>query len=151
MSIVFWSHSRQCRELSTFRGGPIELDGKCWPSVEHYYQAQKFAGSPMEEAVREAPTPQAARKLARSPSPYFVDDWDSRRLKVMSRALEAKFKQNGDLRELLLSTGDEELVHWSRHDCFWGRRSDSIGENMLGRLLMDLRRRLRGARKGERS
>jgi predicted NAD-dependent protein-ADP-ribosyltransferase YbiA (DUF1768 family) len=33
---------------STVAGGPL----RCWSSVEHYYQAQKFAGVSDEQAVR---------------------------------------------------------------------------------------------------
>jgi len=145
MSIVFWSRNREFRELSNFHEVPMEIDGQQWRSVEHYYQAQKFAGSPMEEAIRNAPSPKTARDLGRTQSPFFVDDWDSQRLVVMEKALRAKFTQNQILRRFLLSTGDEELIHRSHHDTFWGVTSQSKGENVLGRLLMKVRKSLRQA------
>ena len=43
MTIRFFSKSETHREFSNFAPFPIDLDGKRWPTVEHYYQAQKFA------------------------------------------------------------------------------------------------------------
>src|SRR4051794_34231194 len=38
--------------LSNFSPHPVKLKGKTWPTSEHYFQAQKFAGTPDEEEVR---------------------------------------------------------------------------------------------------
>ena len=65
------------------------------------------------------------------------------KVEVMRRAIDAKFRQHDELRELLLSTGDEELIEETDEDAFWGCGSDGRGRNMLGRLLMELRERLR--------
>lgn len=61
----------------------------------------------------------------------------------MSHAILAKFEQNRNLRELLLATGDEELIHESNSDLFWGRNKDGTGDNRLGVILMDIREALR--------
>jgi hypothetical protein len=49
--------------------------------------------------------------------------------------------------DLLLSTGDRPIVEDSRKDGYWGARpqeNDTLnGQNVLGRLLMDLREKLR--------
>ncbi len=57
----------------------------------------------------------------------------------MRKALYAKFIQNLDLREMLLATGDAELHEDSPTDMVWGRR----GQDLLGKLLMELRAALR--------
>ena len=46
--------------LSNYFEYSFSIDGKDWHSVEHYYQAQKFAGRPMEERVRLCKTPAEA-------------------------------------------------------------------------------------------
>ncbi|CAG8778813.1 7980_t:CDS:1, partial [Acaulospora morrowiae] len=65
---------------------------------------------------------------------------------VMLTALRAKFTQNEDLKEILLGTGDSQLVEASPTDSYWGnaRKSDGTeGKNMLGILLMQVRDELR--------
>jgi ribA/ribD-fused uncharacterized protein len=50
--------------------------------------------------------------------------WDSVKEKVMVAVLIAKFSQNADLREYLLSTGDRILVEASREDTYWAAGAD---------------------------
>ncbi len=61
----------------------------------------------------------------------------------MRKALYAKFSQNEQLRNLLLSTGNRDPIADSPTDGYWGRGSDGLGKNRLGMLLMELRTRLR--------
>ena len=66
----------------------------------------------------------------------------------MQRGLREKFK-DPELREMLLDTGDEELVEgnfW--HDLWWGdcgckKCKDVPGKNILGKLLMELREKIK--------
>ena len=41
------------------------LEGRKWPTVEHYIQAQKFVGTQYEETIRKAKTVHQAQRLAR--------------------------------------------------------------------------------------
>ena len=66
----------------------------------------------------------------------------------MFRGVLAKFEARGDLRELLLSTGDEEIVEDSRSDYYWGRGADGTGLNKFGVTLMAVRAALRGQTQG---
>lgn len=52
------------------------------------------------------------------------------------------------LRDLILSTGDAELVEQTHNDRIWGDGGDGSGENRLGKLLMELRQQLREAGDG---
>jgi N-glycosidase YbiA len=56
----------------------------------------------------------------------------------------AKFRQHDELRELLLSTGDEEIVEHTTNDAYWADGGDGGGLNMLGKILMEIRAELRG-------
>ncbi len=52
-------------EFSNFASFPIQLNGKIWPTTEHYFQAQKFAGTEHEEQIRVELSPmKAARERA---------------------------------------------------------------------------------------
>jgi predicted NAD-dependent protein-ADP-ribosyltransferase YbiA (DUF1768 family) len=63
---------------------------------------------------------------------------------VMRDLIAQKFAVGSELADRLLATGDQELVEgntWG--DTFWGV-CDGVGENWLGRLLMERRAALRG-------
>ena len=47
--INFYSVSEEYGCFSNFSPHRIKLDGKTWPTSEHYFQARKFVGSPDEE------------------------------------------------------------------------------------------------------
>ena len=149
--IYFYNRDEPYYEFTNFyNGAPIMLDDKEWKTTEHYFQAQKFVGTPYVEVIRKAYGPRDAFNLSRDPSisRWKRNDWEEVKMDVMRKALFAKFAVNGSkpnhLRERLLGTGSRELVEHSPHDSFWGDGSDGTGQNHLGKLLMELRSRLRG-------
>ena len=58
--IVFYRVNEPYGEFSNFSPHPFELKGKSWPTSEHDFQAQKFAGTEHEESVRQAKSPMVA-------------------------------------------------------------------------------------------
>ncbi|WP_406193316.1 NADAR family protein [Kitasatospora sp. NBC_01560] len=50
--------------FSNFSAHDLELDGQVWPTLEHYFQAQKFIGTRHADLVRRARTPLRAAELA---------------------------------------------------------------------------------------
>lgn len=129
--------------LSNFARTPLRLKETIWPSVEHYYQAQKFAGTEHEQRIRLAASPALAAHLGRDRTRPLRPDWPDVRLEVMRQALRAKFGQHARLRQQLLATGSARLVEHTRRDAYWGDGGDGRGQNHLGRLLMQLRDQLR--------
>lgn len=61
----------------------------------------------------------------------------------MTTALRAKFTQHPRFRRVLLSTGNALLAEHTERDHYWVDGGDRTGQNMLGRLLMELRDSLR--------
>jgi ribA/ribD-fused uncharacterized protein len=143
MTINFYSTSGEYGAFSNFARYPIFLGGKRWRTSEHYFQAQKYAGTPREEEIRLARTPSQAAELGRSRKHPLRRDWESVKDDVMRQAVRAKFTQHAELRRLLLSTGDAVLVEHTERDAYWGDGGDGSGRNMLGRILMELRDQLR--------
>lgn len=131
-------------EFSNFAAFPIRLNGVEWPTTEHYFQAQKFTGTPHEEAIRVADSPMTAAKMGRDRSRPLRSDWDAVKDDIMREAVLAKFEQHPALRDLLLSTGNAELVEHTKGDAYWGDSGDGSGLNKLGRILMEVRKRLGG-------
>ena len=130
--------------FSNFSAHPIELDGRRWPTSEHYFQAQKFAEREHQEAIRAAKSPMIAARMGRDRQRPLRPDWESVKDAVMHKAVLAKFTQHADLRERLLATGDATLVEHTERDRYWGDGGDGSGKNMLGRILMNVRADLRG-------
>ena len=108
----------------------------------------KFLEGEHQEEVRGAKTPKLAAQLGRSRKLPLRRDWEAVKVDVMRQALRAKFTQRQELRELLLSTGDAKLVEHTANDNYWGDGGDGSGQNMLGRLLMELRSALRAEAAG---
>lgn len=131
--------------FSNFAPYPVEIDGKLWPTTEHYFQAQKFAGTPHEEEVRAEPSPMVAAKMGRDRGRPLRPDWEAVKDDLMRKALAAKFSQHADLRQMLLATGSAVIVEHTKNDHYWGDGGDGSGQNMLGRMLMELRDRLQNA------
>jgi ribA/ribD-fused uncharacterized protein len=129
--------------FSNFSAHGFELDGRWWPTSEHYFQAQKFAGTPDEEAVRLAPRPMMAARMGRDRQRPLRADWDQVKDAVMRRAVQRKFEMHPAIRALLLATGNEPIVEAAEHDSYWGCGADGLGLNRLGTILMDVRAALR--------
>jgi ribA/ribD-fused uncharacterized protein len=132
MSVIhFYSVSGAYGCFSNFSPHPITLRGKTWPTREPYFQAQKFAGSADEEAVRLAESPMIAARMGRSRKRPLRTDWESLKDSIMHEAVLAKFTQHADLREVLLGTGDAKLVEHTETDTSWGDGGDGSGKNRL--------------------
>lgn len=139
--IRFYRANDEYGEFSNFARYPLQLDGKNWPTSEHYFQAQKFEGTELEEKVRTAKNAWYAAKYGRelAPLPY---DWEEIKVDVMYHVVLAKFTQHPDLRKLLLDTGDAILIAHTRKDAFWADGGDGAGKNWLGKILMLVREEL---------
>ena len=66
MEIRFYSVNDEFGCFSNFAPYPITINGKTWPTSEHYFQAQKFVGTKREEEIRKVKSPMEAAKMGRS-------------------------------------------------------------------------------------
>jgi ribA/ribD-fused uncharacterized protein len=139
MAIRFYSQSDTHREFSNFAPFGIDLDGAWWPTVENYYQAQKFTDPELRKSTRKAAKPPIAKSLADKNKAAMRPDWDA----VMERAVRRKFELHPKLRALLLATGDEELVESAPADTYWAVGRDGTGQNKLGQIVSRIRKELR--------
>lgn len=140
--LYFYTKTMPFWGLSNFAPPGVEIDGIYWPTVEHFFQARKFAEPEIRERIRRAATPKDARSLGQNRAFSLHPDWDSIREKVMLQALRVKFRTPA-ARELLLSTGNRMLVESSPFDYFWAAGQDGTGQNKLGHLLVQVRLELR--------
>ena len=130
------------RFLSNFHEEPnvtIWLDDLGFRNVEAAFQAAKTLNLEERLEIFAAESPGQAKKLGRSVT--LRDDWNDIKIEVMLGLLMQKFGQAPYL-EMLLATGDAELIEentWG--DTFWGI-CNGVGENWLGKLLMAVRNAL---------
>ena len=141
--ILFYSHRDQYGEFSNFYHSPTFLRGQTWPTTEHFFQAMKFEGSPYADTIRTASSPGKAASLGRSRAHPLRPDWESVKYEIMKEAVRGKFMQHGDLRQVLVSTGEAELVEHTDKDRCWADGGDGTGLNLLGKVLMEIRTELR--------
>jgi len=127
--------------LSNFWHAPITVIGFKYDNSEAAYQAAKTINI-AHRATFENMTGAAAKKHGRNV--ILRADWDFVKLEIMELVLRAKFMTHPDLAAKLKNTGDRELIElntWG--DTHWGQIETKdgtlTGENILGKLLMNIR------------
>lgn len=135
------SFSGDYRFLSNFYNATayVVLDGDEYPTVEHAYQASKTT-NPDDRRFFRFGTARDAKRMGRSV--ILRSDWEEVKLNIMLNLLRQKFTDT-DLTKRLLDTKDAELVegnYWN--DTYWGV-CNGVGDNHLGKLLMQVRDELR--------
>lgn len=96
-------------------------------------------------AIRAAASAHEAFLIAQRHKAHRRRDWDEIKVDVMRGILRAKADQHEYVRRKLLATGDRELVENSWRDDVWGWGPNQDGQNLLGKLWMELRADLRGS------
>lgn len=117
---------------------------------EHAYHFQKFvfpgAGGMSINArsdITNATSAHEAFKAAERLKQFRNPDWDAVKVDIMRDILRAKVDQHEYVRRKLLATGDRILIEDSWRDDFWGWGQNMDGQNMLGKLWMEVRAELR--------
>ncbi len=138
--------------LSNFSAFQIEWEGMDFPTSEHAYHWEKFACSELglpggrsdiAYLVATAPSAHEAFKIAERNKEKRRADWDAVNVGIMRDILRAKADQHEYVRRKLLATGDRELIENSWRDDYWGWGPNRDGQNMLGKLWMEVRAELR--------
>ena len=166
--IFFYTDDKVYPQFSNYFVHDITIDGVVYKSSEHAFQCKKFlykgaskTSRDYAEVIRNIKTPNMSRILASQkkmggyawtkPLNVLIDEyksakidpnWDENRVDVMYNILRHKF-QDPKLREILLSTGDKEIVEHTSRDKFWADGGDGSGKNMLGKLLVKVREELK--------
>ncbi len=142
MTICFISQDADHGWMSNYyEGAPFPYAGFTWPTSEHAFQAAKvsFHGQWVTRILN-AQGPNASKRLGRQCP--LRKDWETVKVGIMRNIVQAKIKAHPELQDKLLATGTarlEEDAHWDR---FWGTGKTGPGgngENLMGKILMDLR------------
>ena len=156
--IYFWGHTPNPKKitavcLSQWYDCYFEVEGVQYHTTEQYMMASKaklFGDDEVFQEIMMAYHPHDYKKLGRKVRGFNPGLWDERKYNIVVEGNKAKFGQNTDIREFLLSTRDAILAEASPYDKIWGIGLDREtamkgtveqwqGENLLGCALMEVR------------
>ena len=83
--------------------------------------------------------PLKIKRLGRKVKNYDDTKWCEIRYNVMKKVNAAKYFYNKDLRKILMNTNDAYLFEDSPFDYVWGIGKNGTGQNLLGKVLMEIR------------
>jgi ribA/ribD-fused uncharacterized protein len=155
--ITFRKTEEEFGGLSNMAGGfEIELDGMKIGTSEALYQACRFPfSSEIQEMIIEQKSPMTAKMKSKPFRSQTRPDWEDVKVPLMRWCLRVKLACNWvKFGELLIATGEKDIVEDSPRDRFWGavgtEESDMlVGVNALGRLLMELREKFTSPNRSE--
>lgn len=126
--------------LSNFSAFNLSWKGLVFPTSEHAYQWSKFFDQGIKDKILAAPSAHEAYRISQCHILDVRSDWSREvRLKTMKYILRAKVDQHEYVRRKLLETDKRILVEDSWRDSVWGWGPDQKGQNLLGRLWMEVR------------
>jgi ribA/ribD-fused uncharacterized protein len=139
-----------------YRGENITLDNlpnRFWTSEQYfmYHKAMFFNDKESANEILKSNLPLVAKQIGRTVKFYNDADWDQVKYDIMKEACFAKYTQNLELSEAIMLTKNKILVEASPYDKIWGvglaeddpkvlDESNWKGQNLLGKVLMDVRR-----------
>jgi len=149
-NIFFYDSDQPYYSLTNmYEKSPIVINGIIYKTPSHYYYWNKFTDPIVKQRILNAPTANMVANIS-SQNKYLVipnfnidNSNDSNDNDIMLRALRAKFMQYPQLLRELKSTNENPLIFHSEHDKYWADGGDGTGENILGKLLMQIRNELR--------
>jgi hypothetical protein len=142
--MIIKEFKNEFRFLSNFYPSLVSYENVIFITIEHAYQAQKSFDLEYRKQILLCETPGKAKRLSKKIK--LRDNWNVIKYDIMYILVQRKFTNNPVLRQMLLNTGDailQEGNYWG--DTYWGiDLKTGIGENNLGKILMLVRKELKG-------
>lgn len=147
----FWKH-----RLSQWHIVNFTVDSYTYNCCEQYMMHRKALLMGDFESAAEImldTNPANHQSLGRKIQNFNQDLWNASKYGIVLDGNMARFTQSAPCRELLLATGDKIICEASPFDKVWGcglsadnpdilDKSKWLGENLLGRVLMDVRAKI---------
>lgn len=165
--IYFWGHTPNPKKITTaclsqwydctFKAEILRSQEKVvFHTAEQFMMASKallFDDMETYGKIMNESNPSAYKKLGRLVKNFDPKRWDEVKFDIVVEGNKAKFSQNEELKQFLLSTNDAILVEASPYDRVWGIGIDKDtaikggidqwkGENLLGFALMEVRNQI---------
>lgn len=137
-TLILFNNSFENEFLSSFSDHPIVIDGVEYPTVQHFYQSQKFMDIDVSNLIKDSRSVREAVHLGHFRLFNIKENWDRIKFDVMYRGMIEKFTQYPELKKSLLATANAKLIYTIPND-YWGRGKNYSGRNMEGLILMMIR------------
>ncbi|MDJ1480497.1 NADAR domain-containing protein [Cytophagaceae bacterium YF14B1] len=158
--LFFWKPNPDALDkfcLGQWQPSYFEVDTDEYSCAEQYMMAEKarlFEDTETESKIMKATDPKEMKSLGQKVKNFDQSLWDKAKYSIVLNGNYYKFAQNKDMRDFLLSTGNQILVEASPLDTIWGiglaednaKALDPTtwrGSNLLGFALMEVRDELR--------
>lgn len=150
--VFFWNGI-----YSQWYSAPMTIDKVEYNSCEQYMMHQKallFEDNEIAKLIMKESNPREQKKYGRMIKNFDKSTWDKNCLAIVYEGNLAKFSQNEDLKEEMLSTGNRIFVEASPLDNIWGiglaedtegidNPSFWLGLNLLGQALTLVKQEIR--------
>ena len=156
--IGFFHEYEEYGRFSNWYPAGFKYGGRYFDNSEQfmmYHKVMMFGKDELAEQIMKTSDPAVCKKIAKQKFPEFdAGLWDKACQEIVKRGVKAKFAQNEDILKVLLGTGNALLAECSPYDKKWGIGIDIgdpdrlniakwKGQNLLGKILMDVREELR--------
>ena len=156
--VFFWHEYEEYGEFSQWYKSDFTIEGVTYSTCEQYMMAQKallFHDKEIYNKIMQSTSPKECKKLGREIKNFDDKIWKDKNEQIIYEGNYAKFSQNNDLKEKLISTGNKTLAEASPFDKIYGIGMDANnpditnpstwnGKNILGNVLMRIRDKLMG-------
>ena len=139
----FWQEAEKYGCFSNFYPCTFTWNGRKYNCSEQAFmwtKATYFKDDDTAIKIMSENDPKKIKKLSRTVKDFNDEEWSKVRYNFMLKINYEKYRQNPDLRKILLSTGDIIIVEDSPFDYIWGIGKDGSGQNLLGKVLMEVRK-----------
>lgn len=168
MTIGFFRETEEYGFLSNFYYSPFTVsymneDGvksyefKTAEHAVHFFKAKLFGDLETANKIMMTDYPKVAKSLGREVKNFNDFTWNNNKEIIYFDVIKAKFtdERNKDIKQKLIDTGESILVECSPYDRIWGigytkesseficKEFDKWGQNLLGKVLMRVRDRIK--------
>lgn len=131
--------------LSAFYLHPLRWRNRNFISAEQAYQYAKLVHHKVtltrQKEMLRCKTSHACKQLAFKCVQTSNASWDLQKFELMEEICIAKSRQCRKFKEALRRSGDAHLLHNTETDSVWGCGFNLKGQNKMGHILMNVRRR----------
>jgi ribA/ribD-fused uncharacterized protein len=148
--VRFWRTTGTYGCFSNFSRHPVTYRDMMFATSEHLYHWLKFGDNypetetTVQKQIRMSSLPKESKTIANNNKHlWFYKNWHDVKYDTMVFVCMLKCQQHLKVKDVLLQTGEAEIVEASPYDYEWGCGADGSGKNLLGKAWMQVRSAMR--------
>ena len=141
--IEFYKEFGELGYLANYSNHGFTKNDVFYKTVEHYYQSEKFSDPEIKNKIINADTPKEASNIGRDRSNKRIPNFKDIKEQVMFDGVLEKFRQNRDIAYKLIETRNKKIAEATIDEYYWGIGKDKSGKNVIGDILVRVRKRIK--------